>query len=37
LKNTCNLSWKKSIVIMALSMIVLFFLVYSAHLAFIKN
>jgi hypothetical protein len=37
LKNTCNLSWKKSIVIMALSIIVLFFLVYSAHLAVIKN
>lgn len=37
LKNTCNLSWKKSIVIMALSIIVLFFLMYSAHLAFIKN
>ncbi|EMS80705.1 YIP1 family protein [Desulfotignum phosphitoxidans] len=37
LKNTCNLSWKKSIVIVALSTIVLFFLVYSAHLAFIKN
>ena len=37
LKNTCSLSWKKSIVIVALSTIVLFFLVYSAHLAFIKN
>jgi hypothetical protein len=37
LKNTCNLSWKKSIVIVALSIIVLFFLVYSAHLAFVKN
>ena len=37
LKNACHLSWKKSIVIVALSTIVLFFLVYSAHLAFIKN
>ncbi len=36
LKNTCNLSWKKSMVIVALSTIVLFFLVYSTFLAFVK-
>jgi hypothetical protein len=37
LKHACHLSWKKSIVIVAVSTIVLFFLVYSAHLAFVKN
>jgi hypothetical protein len=37
LKHACHLSWKKSIPIVALSTIVLFFLVYSAHLAFVKN
>ena len=37
LKHTCHLSWKKSIVIVALSTIVLFFLVYSAHLALLKK
>ena len=37
LKHTCHLSWKKSIVIVALSTIVLFFLVYSAHLAVFKK
>jgi hypothetical protein len=37
LKHTCHLSWKKSIVIVALSTIVLFFLVYSAHLALFKK
>lgn len=37
LKHACHLSWKKSIVIVALSTIVLFFLVYSAHLAFLNK
>jgi hypothetical protein len=37
LKHTCHLSWKKSILVVALSTIVLFFLVYSAHLAFVNN
>ena len=32
-----HLSWKKSILIVAVSTLVLFFLVYSAHLAFVKN
>jgi hypothetical protein len=36
LKNACDLSWKKSMIIVALSTIVLFFLMYSAHLAVVK-